>query len=413
MKRNQKLLLGFASLFTLVLILGQIFSYPNTLKDLVTDKFSRDTVLTYPFLYSLFAPFFLFADHLTILSLEQHITFIVTVTVLWLWIRFYLKSGSSFGIKLILKEIGFLFLFEGFITLLYAAVILVPRPMAALKAQDPDTIVVDFHTHTQNSWDARKSFSIQKNLNWHAGAGFHSAFITDHNVFPELVPLDHKGVKALHGEEVSLYRSHWVLLGNRAVVPNQPYDDGLGGIEKFVREMKSVTPRVVIASLPEYWFYHWGDSLEKFVDWGIDGFEIANSAPLALDFPIEFRQAIIHLARKRNLVVTGISDNHGWGSTCYVWNLMKIPNWRSLSSSDLEQTILNQINREKFNAVKVLVRVKHEARPFGARHYLDSFFQIGEVCKSLSWQLAAITLLWIWIPLVFILKFSIKNKNES
>jgi len=404
----KKVFLGLASIITLILFLGQFFSYSNGLIDLVTDQIPSNCFLSYPTLYTIFAPFFLIADQITLLSLKQHISFIVFLNMGWFLIRFYLRWGEPFNLKLVLKEGGKLLLFEVLLSLIYAWAILVPRPMAALVAKDADTLVIDFHSHTQNSWDARKSFSIEKNLLWHAGAGFHATFITDHNVFPDLVPPTFKGVQALRGEEVSLYQSHWVLLGLDGVLSNTLYDGGTEGIEKFLKDMKKLG-RVVFTSLPEYWFYHWGVELESFIDWGADGFEIANSAPQALDFPMEFRRAIIELCRKRNLTVVGISDNHGWGSTCYTWNLMTIPGWRSLARKDLESAVLHRIKMDRFGAVQVVARIKHEPRPFGIARWSDPVFQIWEVSRSIPWTLMLGSLLWMWFPLVFYSKFSIKK----
>lgn len=77
---------------------------------------------------------------------------------------------------------------------------------------------------------------------------------------------------------------------------------------------------LAIASLPEYREHHWAD-LDQFVAAGVDGFEIVNCAPKGLAFSSLERQAVIKLARGHDLMVTGASDNHGWGRVTCVWNL--------------------------------------------------------------------------------------------
>jgi hypothetical protein len=79
---------------------------------------------------------------------------------------------------------------------------------------------------------------------------------------------------------------------------------------------------IAIASLPEYWRNHW-DDLDLFVAAGVDGFEIVTCAPKALEFPSADRRAVIALAAHHDLLVTGASDNHGWGKVTCVWNLAK------------------------------------------------------------------------------------------
>src|SRR5262249_14684663 len=77
---------------------------------------------------------------------------------------------------------------------------------------------------------------------------------------------------------------------------------------------------LVIASIPEYWRAHW-DDLDAFVRGGIDGFEIANCAPKGIVFQPVDLERVVAIARGHNLLLTGGSDNHGWGKVTCVWNL--------------------------------------------------------------------------------------------
>jgi len=122
------------------------------------------------------------------------------------------------------------------------------------------------------------------------------------------LPRGNKRLSVLRREEISLWKTHLVVLGNHERIDNRPYDSDPAKVLLFIQEMnKQGLP--VIASLPEYWWYHWpsppqtislalppgvsdpdqptgGTSTYQFIRSGITGFEIINSAPKALDFPI-------------------------------------------------------------------------------------------------------------------------------
>jgi len=238
--------------------------------------------------------------------------------------------------------------------------------MGKLHADNSNVLLIDFHSHSQISHDGRPSFTPEANMHWHAEQGYGAAFITDHNrtEASQWAKEDSRhlwketGYRSLEGEEVSLYHTHLVLLGNHSVVDNQPYDSDHAKIPVFLADMdKQGLP--VVASLPEYWWYHWGDDIQNFVRWGIKGFEIINSAPKALDFPLSMRLQIVDLCRKQNLFMTGISDNHGYGYATAVWNAMVIPDWHLMNPDVLETKVLETLKRERFKAVQVLERARY------------------------------------------------------
>ena len=179
--------------------------------------------------------------------------------------------------------------------------------------------------------------------------GYGAAFITDHNRVENTEKAKaisradwrQTGYRSLEGEEVSLWKTHLVVLDNHERIDNRPFDTDASRIQVFIHEMnRRKIP--VIASIPEYWFYHWnvgvstGGTINDFVRWGINGFEIVNSAPKALDFPPAYRREIVELCRKNNLFMTGISDNHGYGYATAAWNAMRIPGWQAMDPDQLE-----------------------------------------------------------------------------
>lgn len=370
-----------------VILAGYFLGHPAGVFEITSGRFVGAVALDYPSVYVPFAPFFHAADHLTILSIHQHLALLVAFNLLLILSR----PG-------VLKFIQFNLFYAGVL----AAVILIPRPMARLEVNDPDMLVYDAHSHTSHSWDANKAFTPEKNLLWHKRAGFHAAFITDHNVVSgsqeaqAVFERDRNGAIPLFGEELSLQSCHLAIIGNTALIANGPYDGSVEGIQKFMTVMKS-SRALVIASLPEYWKYHW-ERKEDFVKWGARGFEIANSVPQALDFPSSKRDEIINLCRKNKLVMTGVTDNHGWGSTCYVWNVARIPDWRRMNRRELEDTLLAHIKKDGDQANQVFVRVKAEPQDNKLWLALDPLLQAWQTARTLPPAHALSFLFWLWVP---------------
>jgi hypothetical protein len=156
----------------------------------------------------------------------------------------------------------------------------------------------------------------------------------------------------------------------------------------------------VIASLPEYWLYHWGGGVLDFVHCGMDGFEIINSAPKALDFPLGDRLQIVDLCRKQNLFMTGISDNHGYGYATAVWNAMRIQKWQTMDPDTLERNVLVTLKREGYNAVQVLERVQYRPQTpvqLGLSPFAEIwlYWRLLQPLQAVSWAA------WVWL-LVFV-----------
>jgi hypothetical protein len=194
---------------------------------------------------------------------------------------------------------------------------------------------------------------------------------------------------------VSLQKTHLVILGNFVKVDNRPFDGAIGKVPGFMALMHQ-RGFPVIASLPEYWFYHWGAGVTDFAKWGMDGFELINSAPKALDFPIRYRLQIVDLCRSKNLFMTGISDNHGYGYATAAWNAMTIPGWGKMSPEELEKAVLNTLAVKRFSAVQVLERARYIPQTtFGL--ILSPVLAIALYWRSLQPLQAVSWVLWIWM----------------
>jgi len=385
--------------------MSQAFALPSPVRDAATGAWAQGFSLQLPSLYVLFAPFCGVAVRLSLLSYHQAIVFLIYLTMILL-----------FGLGL--RRAGFgLLLFMFFLVW----VSLIPHPMSYLVAQDPDVLLIDFHSHSAVSHDGRKSFSAASNMLWHREQGYDASFITDHNRIEssqraKTISRDEwreTGYRSLEGEEISLFRTHLVTLGVHERIDNRPYDSDAKKIPVFITDMhKKGVP--VIASIPEYWWYHWdGSSLgtvADFIRWGIDGFEIINSAPKALDFPPAYRRHIVDLCRQHNLPMTGISDNHGWGYATAAWNAMRLSGWRQMDPDKLETAVLFALKIKRFEAVQVLERARYNPENLPellAAPFADAFLY----WRSLQPREAVSWVIWIWI-MAFLYSFACRKKRN-
>ncbi len=387
-----------------LILIGLGFPMPSPVRDAATLAWAPAFRLHYPFWHIVFSPFMGLADLVTNFSMKEDFVLVAYAFILSL---VCLRRKAWLGAA-------------GFIAFI-AWGALVPRPMGRLVTRDPDVLLIDFHSHSQYSHDGRKNFTPLKNMQWHMAQGYDAAFITDHNrveaaqqakALSETEWKDN-GYRSLQGEEVSLFKTHLVILGNGDKIDNRLYDSDASKIPSFIRDMHE-KGLPVIASLPEYWFYHWDGSrlgtIDDFAAWGMDGFEIINSAPKALDFPLEYRRRIVDLCRTHHLCMTGISDNHGYGYATAAWNAMALPGWRQLSPEQIEPVVIKTLKDRGPDAVQVLERVRYEpqtrwqyvAAPLGA---LVIYVRLLQPAQAVSW------VLWIWGFWTIVMCFSNRKKK--
>lgn len=293
----------------LVVLAAAFVSLPGVV-DVLTGAPPGDADLVRPATYILLAPLSNTLDALTFLSLDRAKAFLVTWVVLLAgWGAVRRGSGRRRVVRAILGAL---------VPVVFAVgAVLLPRPVPRLLTREPGVSVLDFHSHTEASHDGRHGWTLDRVAAWHAAQGFQAAYITDHNK-PSPGSTD-AVIPLLPGAEWSVYRQHIVALGDSAPLDLAPYSrDTPGMLGLFA--MLHTQGALAIGSLPEYWVNHRED-LEQFVTAGVDGFEIVNCAPKALAFRSSARGDVIDLARRHDLLVTGASDNHGWGRVTCVWNL--------------------------------------------------------------------------------------------
>jgi hypothetical protein len=301
-----------ALLLALAVLVSALMPLPE-LVDAVTGSPAPDASLVRPFWYVVGAPLSDTLDALTFLSLSRAWVFLGTWIAVLVFVA-TLRTGSRwrrmFRIALgLLLPIAFA-----------AATVLLPRPVPRLVTTLNGVNVLDFHSHTQASHDGRHGWTPQDVAWWHRRQGFQAAYVTDHNIpFDESVP--DAVIPLLPGVEWSVYRQHIITLGAVDSMDLGPYSKDTPGMVGLFAALHG-KGALAIASLPEYWRNHWND-LDAFVAGGVDGFEVVTCAPKALGFPSADRRQIVDLARRHDLLVTGASDNHGWGKVTCVWNIAR------------------------------------------------------------------------------------------
>src|SRR5689334_6455713 len=393
-----------APLFLIVALIGARLTAVPALSDPVHGAAPASLHLHVPLLYLLLSPAFTLWDGISMLSMSRLRGFLQGLAVLYLlwrlgcvWAR--IRDQPVNKGRLVQNEVVTLVLTLGGLLLFLATGALWHRPMLSLAGVPSGQSVVDFHTHTNLSHDVKGTlmagFSAAANQRWHARAGFDAVFLTDHDVVSQESRVASSqaqggaGVPSLcPGIEVSAWRAHIVLLGDTLALDRDGYRSSLDGLLTLLRTSESRYHALTVASLPEYRRNHWA-RLDELITAGLDGFEIVNAAPKANELSRAERDSVIALARTRNRFLVGVSDNHGWGATSMVWNLVPV----ARQPAALCESVLDRL-RSGFQAVQIVER--HRLRPDDRWPMLLT--PIGVLWETWRSMGAALTLSWLgWI----------------
>ena len=245
----------------------------------------------------------------------------------------------------------------------YAAAVFLPRPMVALRLDDPGLLAVDFHSHTNRSHDGWSRFTAARNRAWHEGAGFDAAYITDHYTWDgvdDAAPANpsRAGERTvmLSGMEVRLRNRHINLLGDR---------------DRYVFALDSTWHHLDPDSLaaarergapPVTMLYTIPGPLDQVVPLGpgspagVVGIELSDGAPRGLEQVKAERAEILALADSMDLAVVAGSNLHGWGRTAAAWSVMRLPGWRDMPPGELGRAIEEVLHRDRRRAATVVER---------------------------------------------------------
>ncbi|MDB4883212.1 MAG: hypothetical protein JWL95_1978 [Gemmatimonadetes bacterium] len=338
----------------------------DPIHDAATMQPIAEATLHRPASYLLLAPVSSILDTITLLSARQHVALILTLllgwTLWWWWrrrevdmavapARRAVRVTARVGIALVLL-VG-----------LYAAALLLPRPMAGLDTAGPELVSIDFHTHTNFSHDGRPDWHPEDVRKWHRDAGFDVAYITDHRTFEgardgwannpsssgEATILLPAIEVVWRGEHVNVLDADRMYRGILTPTLRDIDEEGL--------RLASLVPGnepVLIETIP-------GD-LSKVVPAkgrgtaGVRAIELVDGAPRGLGQSRLERARILALADSGKLALVAGSDHHGWGHTASAWTLMLLPGWRAAPPEELSRAIAATLRDQGRGATKVVER---------------------------------------------------------
>jgi hypothetical protein len=183
-----------------------------------------------------------------------------------------------------------------------------------------------------------------------------------------------------------------VLLGDTLPVDRSRYNSSLDALRTLLAQSESRYGALSVLSLPEYERNHWG-RLDSLAAAGADGFEIVNAAPKANELSRARRDSVVSLARRTGKFVVGASDNHGWGATSMVWNVMRVP---GAPAGPAVCTALLDGLRRGFGASRIVERHRLRADS-GWPLWLTPAGVVWETWRGMGWGLTLAWLAWIWL----------------
>ena len=342
-------------------------------------------------------------DAMTLFTKAQIIGFTLWAIGLYVVARVVWRRPVGAGREAIYGVSAFLLLL-----VIYAAAIVLPRPMAKLVKTRDDIIAVDFHSHTSYSHDGRPGWTAADVQDWHTASGFDVAYITDHRSLEgarEGAGLDSALVgqegktTILPGIEVFFHGEHVNLLNAGARYRGLTTKD-LISIDDTALAYASAIPGaepVLIETIP--------GNLDAIIPQtgkgsaGVRAIELVDGAPRGMTQTKRDHDRIIHLADSLNLALVAGSDNHGWGKTAPGWTLLRIPgHWRSYSPADLANMIDDIIRLAGRRGPYVVERTTASASPVAIAFTMPAV--VWTVMRTLSPGERVAWLLWMWIPVL-------------
>lgn len=350
--------------------------------------------------YLLFAPIYGVLDTLSLLTLDQHYAVLATLIAAFLLWRVLRRRTPRGWLRRSAIELGVAMACLLGLVAFYGFGIIGPRPMAALAVDEPEAIIVDFHSHTEHSHDGRPGFTAEDNRRWHAAAGFDAVYVSDHRTYqgyaggaaanPERAG---EGTVLLPGLEIKFAGKYASVLG-----PAWRYRSAMDGNHLIADSLY----RVVAAGAPR-------PTLILTIPGGLDdvpaatadsigyvGVEVSDASPRGLKQSRRDRPIILAMADSMNLALVASSNNHGWGRTTAAWTILSIPGWRSMTPQRLNEAIEQTLHTERRRAARVIER----RVPYAG----GSIPALATTVPAVTWQMfgglggaeRSAWLLWAW-----------------
>lgn len=403
---------GFIGGFSVILILAIVFHYPIHIVDALTSEPVPDYGIKISAWRMIFEPFtgpllfYLRADQ----PLSEFIVLIIWIISLSLVISFIpilITKDSSVFIAVIHKFLAWLrkapLIFSIWLGLLLVT-IFVHLPANTIVNNLENTILINTHSHTEYSHDGIISQAgLQK---WHKYHKFDAFFITDHNHHEktlEAVKAQEEGTLPpspliICGEEFS-GSNHMTLLGTKRNFITRGLSD-----QQVIDSTHDDNGIVIVA----HWFDGERKSIPYFIDLGVDGFEIANQNT-GLSYDRRIFNDIVKACISNGLIMNGVTDYHGYGSTCFVWNALDIPGWQGMDNEQKRESILDVLRRKDMGKIRVLLyndrNVFDRAQVFLSPVFnFISYFRTLNFLQIISW--------FIWLVIIRNIRPLLLDRNR-
>lgn len=357
--------------------------------------------------YLLLAPVVTLWDQIAMLPISRLTGFLAGLGLVYLAWRLQVRLRHPVRwSRALLRECWVLVVaVAGFVGFVLLGLVWHARPVARLAGLSADELTVEIHSHTNASHDVRgflvEGFDAAASRDWHERAGIDLVFITDHNtsrgwsLFRGDLPLERTQV--CPGIELSAHGAHVVVLGEPLPASQQPYRGGPEHRARLFAEIAALPGAVAIASLPEY-----RGQVEQFIVEGARGFEITSASPKGNEMPRAERDSVIAVARRHGLLLVGAGDQHGYGATPMVWNVMRIPGWRTGEGPPCA-AIVSQFRSGGPETVRIVERARLRAdsalpwilTPLGVLWMAWATASVPVALGWLAW-IWAVALTWSW-----------------
>ena len=390
MRSRSKRWLILPILFSVAVVAGGLVPL-SALRDAVSGDIPGGMQLVLPRAYVLLSPVSRLLDALGLLSIGQYVAVALTNIAVAL-----LVAGLARSHRRAPRVVATVAASSGILVAAYACAAFLPRPMAMLSVSDPNTVRVDFHSHTSFSHDARRGFTPEENRAWHRAAGFDVAYISDHNSFTGAEAAERRN-PARAGEGTVLlsafegrYRLTFEIFLSLTRVDSVALMDWRRWLSEGTLRSGRLPASVVALPSP----LNDVQAVARDSAPHIVAIEIVDGSPRGYTQQDREGGTIIRRADSLGLALVVGSNDHGWGRVAPGWTLVSAPGWRALAPDSLGAVIENTIRTSPRTAVQAVER----RRPSGVGLALGFTVPVAlaQLFRALTLPERLVWLVWIW-----------------
>ncbi len=390
MRSRSKRWLILPVLFSVAVVAGGLVPL-SALRDAVSGDIPGGMQLVLPRAYVLLSPVSRLLDALGLLSTGQYVAVALTNIAVAL-----LVAGLARSHRRALRVVATVAASFGILVAACACAAFLPRPMAMLSVSDPNTVRVDFHSHTSFSHDARRGFTPEENRAWHRAAGFDVAYISDHNSFTGAEAAERRN-PARAGEGTVLlsafegrYRLTFEIFLSLTRVDSVALMDWRRWLSEGTLRSGRLPASVVALPSP----LNDVQAVARDSAPHIVAIEIVDGSPRGYTQQDREGSTIIRRADSLGLALVVGSNDHGWGRVAPGWTLVSAPGWRALAPDSLGAVIENTIRMSPRTAVQAVER----QRPTGVGLALAFTVPVAlvQLFRALTLPERLVWLVWIW-----------------